>query len=131
MSYRPTDDPGWHHEHRPSGKIRKCASKGCQATWPVTCHNHTRRHCDPCRAGKARRQARERMRAGRLNKQLRAEDQLDQFGQVLLSARELARKRLSGEMSKDELAAYLRRMSNHDWWCEDTPLWDDDDYPDT
>lgn len=58
------------------------------------------------------------MRAARLNDRDRAEEQLDQFGQVLLSARELAKKRLSGQMTKKELAAYVKGISEH-WWLQD------------
>jgi hypothetical protein len=56
--YRPSDDPGWRHEHEPTGEVRQCSRKGCKVRWPVFCHTHTRIYCYAC--GRAVRRVRDR-----------------------------------------------------------------------
>lgn len=66
--HRPTLDPRWTHEHVPTGAIRECSQLDCPATWPVTCHNHTRKLCDTCSQGLRRKRDRKRKQASRLKR---------------------------------------------------------------
>lgn len=116
---RPTADPGWRHEHTPTGEQRSCAGPGCKASWPVTCHNHTRKYCDSCSAGKARERNRVGKQVRRRDRKEAASDFLSFYGVTLETAAE-ARK----QMSNRDYSSWKEELAVEKFW--DDCGWEED-----
>jgi hypothetical protein len=67
--YRPTEDPDFHHDHVPQGRIRRCARPGCRETWEILCHSGNRRYCPTC--ARAVKRVRDRADKARRRKQVK------------------------------------------------------------